>query len=468
MCVCVCVCVCVLIAVFLEYNSVFPSTGPSHNNAVVNKVGNKVNGLFLSISLDTLVSVTEVVGDKVTTENVGYLDDRQRMRSPCVSCPHGYNSLWANVTNQLIVPDVNALKIVNEDGTHHKTVTLTNCDPYSMHTLLHDHSILWVLCNPVGNQARVYRVSLMNLTTEMPLVVSTNSRPFLPRVGVIFEQGGVLHAILATANGLAFASQDTPGVQPLDWNKRCLSVLRLTDFNDLLLKKILIECGNGTSQTVENTYLCDYNFECSDVLLPSRTLGKIITSDDVSILASVAPNRIDILEWNQGHVSRVVPSPNHKFHDAYIERVTGSHLMVYSDKGGKVHLYNVSAALNGDDVSPQTIEGDYVTCEDCSGLVMIGEGYFVTATDPEGVAWFSTTPPELLRTSRGIKADRLAYSSSQFPTAVVDTVTESPKTNPMMGAIVGGVVGPFVVIVVIISLTLLVGIVVILHRRDIR
>ena len=422
-----------------------------------------MNGLFLSIALDSFVSVTEVEGDKVTTESVGYLSEGKRMRLPCVSCPHGYNSLWANVTNQLIVPDDNALQIVSEDGSYETTVTLTNCDPYSMHSLLHDHSILWVLCNPVGNQARVYRVSLMNLTTEPPLVVHTNSGPFLSKVGVIFEKNGVLHVLLATASGLVYASQETPGVQTLSWDETCSSVLRLTDFNDFLPKKILIECGDIISRTVENTYLCDYDFECSNVLLRSRKLGKIITSDDVSILASIAPNQIDILERNQNHINRVAPSSNHKFHDAYIERVAGSHLMVYSDKGGKVHLYNVSAALNGEDVLSQTIEGDYVTCENCNGLVMIGEGYFVTATD-SGMAWFSTTPPELLRISIGIKADRLAYSSSQFPTAVIDTVTESPKTNPMMGAIVGGVVGILVVIAVI-SLTLLVGIVVIVHKR---
>ena len=417
-----------------------PCIGPNQRVTMANKVGSELSGVYISISLDSLVSVTEVTkDDKVTLKNVGYLGHRQRMRPPCVSCPHGYNSLWTNVTNQLIVPDVNALKIVKEDGTYDKTVTLTNCDPYSMHPLLHDHSILWVLCNPVGNQAQVYRVSLMNLTTEDPFTVRSNLEPFLSQVGEIFEQGGTVHVILATANGLVYASQDTPEAAPIHLSETCLSVLRITEFNDYNGGNFLIECGNSTSQTVVNTYLCDYAFECSDVHLRSgRTLGKIITSDDVSILASVAPNGIDILERNQGRVIRVLPSSNHKFHDAYIESVAGSHLMVYSDKGGKVHLYDISTALNGEDVSSQTIEGDYVTCRDCSGLVRIREGYFATATDL-GVAWFSIAPPKLLRTSVGIKADRLAYSFSQLPSHDVN-LSRTVIIIIIVGVVIGSVV----------------------------
>ena len=423
--------------------------GLNQNEAVAINAGNTVDGTYISVSQNSLVSVTEVTGNMVTTKIVGYLGVRQQLRPPCVSCPHGYNILWVNVTNEtswLIIPDNNALKIANEDGKYETTVTLSDCEPYLLHPLPYDHSILWVLCNPVGNEARVYRVSLMNFTTEPPLVVHTDSGPFLSQVGVVYEKAGTLHVILATANGLAFTSQNSQHAQVNTLEVACSSVLRMTG---LLSMEILMECGNRGSSTVENTYLFNYDDSgFTDVHLRSgRKLGKIITSDDVSIFASVAPNGIDILERNQNRVGQVVPTSNHEFHDAYIESVAGSHLMVYSDKGGKVHLYNVSAALNGDDVSSQTIEGDYVTCMNCSGLLRIGEGYFVTATDPEGVGWFSTMPPKLLRTSRGIKADRLAYSSSKLPTEIVNSL----DISRIVGGVIGGVAGLvlFIILVVV-------------------
>ena len=67
----------------------------------------------------------------------------------------------------------------------------------------------------------------------------------------------------------------------------------------------------------------------------------------------------------------------------------------------------------------QTIEGDYVTCMNCSVLLRIGEEYFATATNL-GVAWFSIAPPKLLHTLVGVKADRLAYFSSQLSSHVVN------------------------------------------------
>ena len=423
--------------------------GLNQSEGAVINTENVVDGKYISISQNSLVSVTEVTGKMVTTRTVGYLGVRQQLRPPCVSCPHGYNFLWVNVTNEtsrLIVPNDNALIVANEVGEYEKTVTLTNCNPYLLHPLLPDHSILWVLCNPVGNQARVYRVSLMNLTTGPPLVVHTDSGPFFSQVGVIFEHEGTLHVILAEAKGLAFASQDNPQAQLHTLEETCSSVLRMTCLPSM---EILIECGDRVSRTVENTYLFKYeDFECDDIHLRSgRKLGKIITSDDVSILASIAPNQIDILERNRNHIDRVTPTSNHKFHDAYIERVDGSHLMVYSDKRGKVHLYDISTALNGKDVSSQTIEGDYVTCENCSGLVMIGEGYFVTATDQEGMAWFSTAPPRHLRTSGSAEANRLAYSPSKLPSEVIISFDDSQTLRRVLGGVGGFIL--FVILVVV-------------------
>lgn len=406
-----------------------------------------------------MITVTTVHDGIAKTHPRGYLGEEAKpIRTPCVSCPHGYNTLKANITSDLIIPDSNALYIVNSEGSFRSRLSLSNCDPYMLRSSVDDHSFLYVLCKPTGREARLYLVDMSKWSTDDPWVFQYGSS-LLPDVGLIFERNGMIQAILATAGGLVFGSIEDFQLNHLPVGKTCSQVLRLTDFSNILANKYVIECGNSTAGIVDNTYLCDTSIEgCQDVFFPpNRKLGKLVTSKDASILVNVGRNRIDIQKWNHESLSQVLHSitmTDKEFFDAFIETMGGSYILIYSEKSGSAYYYNITSDINGDDnVIRGKFQGEYTTCSDCSGLLQLKDGYFATGTS-EGVAWFSVTPPELLNTGSGFEASHLAYySASSLTPPLPGDLVDPPVNGPMIGGIGGAVVGFLVVagLVVIVS-----------------
>lgn len=432
----------------------FPATSSHHD------------GDYLAIGNDFRITRIIVTGSRMKVESLEFNGgEMTTLRPPRVSSSEGYNFFVSNFTQtNAVIPDLHALHILTSEGVQER-VSLDSCDPLMLTTSQHDNSILLVLCSPEVTKVRVYRVSMVDWTVVSSLVFTSDAH-FLPNIGILSELEGDLYVILGTEDGLVYASKDRPQVMSFELQTTCSSVIALTLFPPKSATGgFLKECGNRTERTVESTFLCELsNLSCSSVhTSPGQKLGKLVVSSDGSILVNIAANQISIQNMDSGVILDPIQAGTGTFHDGFVETVKESHTLIYSEKGGKVRLFDITLALKGVDVPSKTFEGDYATCRDCSGLLQLKEGFFVTAT-AQGVAWFSIKPPNFLRERRGFDATRLIYfpSSRTGPHNTTPNPTQQSNASTSVGGVIGGVFGGVFGILVVI---VIVGVVVLAIRR---
>ena len=413
-------------------------------------MSNHHDGVYLAISHDFRIATISGKGEITDVGRLGFNGgEMTRLRPPRVSSSEGYNFFVPNFTcTNAVIPNFHALHILTSEGRQER-VALDSCDPLMLTTSRYDSSLLLVLCNPEVTKVRVYRVSMVNWTVVSSLVFTSDAH-FFPNIGILSELEGDLYVILGTEDGLVYASKDHPQVMSFELQTACSNVIALTLFPPKSATGgFLKECGNRTERTVESTFLCELShLSCSLVhTSPGRKLGKLVVSSDGSILVNIAADQIDIQKMDSGLILDPIQAGTGTFHDGFVETVNESHTLIYSEKGGKVRLFDITLALKGVDVPSKMFEGDYTTCRDCSGLLQLKEGFFASATT-RGVAWFSIKPPRFIHERTGFDATRLIFFPSSSPTEPHNT-TPNPSQQTNGSAIVGGVLGSVLFMIVL-------------------
>ena len=348
------------------------------------------------------------------------------LRPPRVDLHPSYNSLLIEDGDRrtLFIPDSNMLRIIELNSQTEDTVRLPSCDPLLLRRFEAVLNEIWVLCNPDGVSSSVLLYRLVGdgeggWTAETPVTIVSGNGSLLKDVGFVFRRNEEVHAVVATPTQVVWFTP-RKNVRDMQSISRCGRVQQIAEFSN---DSLLFECGqaNDPSKAVHTTLLYNLSTAVANrtVLNQGRMSGKIIFSKDKRVIGKVSSDRIAVELLMDGVPKQMVPLisvSTNDIHDAFIEITNGKYTLVYARSGGGVYSFNITAALDGNDVAPQKITEEEKTCEtNCVSLLPIGSGFFaVGLSEPEGVGWYSLSPPKRIGFASGAPSARLAFSSAMI------------------------------------------------------
>ena len=382
------------------------------------------------------------------------------LRPPRLDLHPSYNSLSIDVGEKsyFVIPDINLLRVIELKSRTEENVQLPSCDPLLLRRFEAAPNETWILCNPdgVSSSVRLYRIVYRDdqwrtVNGSFLSIAISNGSPLMD-VGFIYHRNKDVHVVVATSANIVWITPRT-NVRVMQSIPGCERVLQIAEFSN---ESLLIECGqeNEPSRAVQSTLL--YNLDMAkptgNILRQNRTSGKILFSEDGRIVGSVSADRIVMELWENGELSQMVPLISvrtNDIHDAFIETTNGVYTLVYARSGGGVYSYNITAALKDGNIEQQMISEETVCERDCVGLLSLGDGFFAAGlSEPEGVAWFSISPPNRVGFASGAPSARLAFSPTVPPTEPPTVVVQDKGlSGGAVGGIVVGVVGCIVILV---------------------
>ena len=415
-----------------------------------------LDGELYCVSSTFSLTVVEVKGSNSKLLPVSTVTSS--LRPPRADLHPSYNSLMIqdDITRTLFIPDTNLIRIIELNSQTEDKIELSSCDPLLLRRFEAVPNETWVLCNPdgVSSSVKLYRLvggGEKGWTADIPVTINSGNGSLLKDVGFVFRRNEEVYVVVATANQVVWFTPRT-NVREMQLSD-CGRLLQVTEFSK---DSLLFECrqqADEPSSTVHATVMYDLATATKvsgTVLNQGRTSGKIILSEDRQIIGIVASDRIIMELLVDGVRKQMVPLvtvSNNDIHDAFIDTTNGEYTLVYACSGGGVYSYNITAALDGIDVTPQLITKEETVCEtDCVGLLSIGDGYFaVGLSEPEGVGWYSLSPPQRIGFASGAPSARLAFVHSMVGPDTVDrTVTEGPEVPTQDEGMSGGVVAAIV------------------------
>ena len=398
-----------------------------------------LDGELYCVSSTFSLTVVEVKGSNSKLLPVSTVPSS--LRPPRADLHPSYNSLMIqdDIKRTLFIPDTNLIRTIELNSQTEDKIELSSCDPLLLRRFEAVPNETWVLCNPdgVSSSVKLYRLvggGEKGWTADIPVTINSGNGSLLKDVGFVFRRNEEVYVVVATASQVVWFTPRT-NVREMQLSD-CERLLQVTEFSK---DSLLFECrqqADDPSSTVHATVMYDLATATKvsgTVLNQGRTSGKIILSEDRQIIGIVASDRIVMELLVDGVRKQMIPLvtvSNNDIHDAFIDTTNGEYTLVYACSGGGVYSYNITAALGGIDVTPQLITKEETVCEtDCVGLLPIGYGYFaVGLSEPEGVGWYSLSPPLRIGFASGAPSARLAFVLSMVDPDTVDrTVTEGPE-----------------------------------------
>ena len=422
-----------------------------------------LDGELYCVSSTFSLTVVEVKGSNSKLLPVSTVTSS--LRPPRADLHPSYNSLLVEdgIKRTLFIPDTNLIRIIELNSQTEDKIELSSCDPLLLRRFEAVPNETWVLCNPdgVSSSVKLYRLvggGEKGWTADIPVTINSGNGSLLKDVGFVFRRNEEVHVVVATANQVVWFTPRT-NVREMQPLKECRHLLQVAEFSE---DSLLFECrqqSDDPSSAVHTTVMYDLaSAKVSETVLnQGRTSGKIVLSEDRRIIGIVASNRIVMELLVDGVRKQMVPLvtvSNNDIHDAFIDTTNGEYTLVYACSGGGVYSYNITAALDGMDVTPQLITKEVTVCEtDCVGLLSIGYGFFaVGQSEPEGVGWYSLSPPQRIGFASGAPSARLAFVLSMVaPGTVVrpEVPTEAPtKVEGLSGGVVAAIVIPIIVVLI--------------------
>ena len=414
-----------------------------------------LDGELYCVSSTFSLTVVEVKGSNSKLLPVSTVTSS--LRPPRADLHPSYNSLMIqdDIKRTLFIPDTNLIRTIELNSQTEDKIELSSCDPLLLRRFEAVPNETWVLCNPDGvrSSVKLYRLvggGEKGWTADIPVTIYSGNGSLLKDVGFVFRRNEEVYVVVATASQVVWFTPRT-NVREMQLSD-CERLLQVTEFSK---DSLLFECrqqADDPSSAVHTTVMYDLaSAEVSEAVLDQgRTSGKIILSEDRQIIGIVASDRIIMELLVDGVRKQMVPLvtvSNNDIHDAFIYTTNGEYTLVYACSGGGVYSYNITAALDGIDVTPQLITKEETVCEtDCVGLLPIGDGYFaVGLSEPEGVGWYSLSPPLRIGFASGAPSARLAFVLSMVGPDTVDrTGTEEPEVPTQDEGMSGGVVAAIV------------------------
>ena len=433
-----------------------------------------LEGELFCVSSTFSLTVLEVKGDSSKMFPVSTV--MSPLRPPRVDLYPSYNSLLIEEDGDrrtLFIPDSNMLRIIELNSQTEDTVRLPSCDPLLLRRFEAVLNEIWVLCNPDGVSLSVLLYRLVGdgeggWTAETPVTIVSGNGSLLKDVGFVFRRNEEVYVVVATPTQVVWFIP-RKNMRDMQSISRCGRVQQIAEFSN---DSLLFECGqaNDPSKAVHTTLLYNLSTAVANrtVLSQGRMGGKIIFSKDKRVVGKVSSDRIAVELLMDGVPKQMVPLISvgtNDIHDAFIETTNGEYTLVYARSGGGVYFYNITAALDGNDVAPQKITEEEKTCEtNCVSLLPIGSGFFaVGLSEPEGVGWYSLSPPKRIGFASGAPSARLAFFlTGNDPSVVIDdrmvpsVGDQEGLSGGQLGGIVAGVITPlFIITVAVVTVMLM-------------
>lgn len=400
-----------------------------------------LDGELYCVSSTFSLTVVEVKGSNSKLLPVSTVTSS--LRPPRPDLHPSYNSLLIedDIKRTLFIPDTNLIRIIELNSQTEDKIELSSCDPLLLRRFEAVPNETWVLCSPDGisSSVKLYRLvggGEKGWTADIPVTFNSGNGSLLKDVGFVFRRNEEVYVVVATANQVVSFTPRT-NVRETQSLPECGRLLQVAEFSK---DALLFECrqqSDDPSNAVHKTVLYDLATAkvSGTVLNQGRTSGKIIFSEDRQIIGIVASDRIVMELVVNGVQKQMVPLvtvSNNVIHDAFIETTNGEYTLVYACSGGGVYSYNITAALDGNDVTPQLITKEETVCEtDCVGLLSIGYGFFaVGLSETEGVGWYSLSPPQKIGSASGAPSARLAFGFSMVGPGTVDRTGTEELEEP--------------------------------------
>ena len=435
-----------------------------------------LDGELYCVSPTFSLTVVEVKGSNSKLLPVSTVTSS--LRPPRADLHPSYNSLLVedDIKRTLFIPDTNLIRIIELNSQTEDKIELSSCDPLLLRRFEAVPNETWVLCNPdgVSSSVKLYRLvggGEKGWTADIPVTINSGNGSLLKDVGFVFRRNEEVHVVVATANQVVWFTPRT-NVREMQPLKECGHLLQVAEFSE---DSLLFECrqqSDDPSSAVHTTVMYDLasaQVVSGTVLNQGRARGKIILSEDKRIIGIVASDRIVMELLVDGVRKQMVPLvtvSNNDIHDAFIDTTNGEYTLVYACSGGGVYSYNITAALDGLDVTPQLITKNETVCDtDCVGLLSIGSGFFaVGLSELEGVGWYSLSPPQKIGSASGVPSARLAFGFSMVdPPTVVHPEVPTEVGGSSGGEVVAiaasssSIVALLLIVAVVIALILAFG-----------